>query len=280
MNIPIYFVRDSFVERKDAVISVDDIGFLRGYAVFDYLKTYFKQPFHLGDHLLRLKRSADEILLHLPYTISEIKDIILELIKLNNFDESSIRIIVTGGVGLDSKTPGSSNIIIGCEPRHRIDSNLYSTGIKVKTVNDMRCLPYAKTTNYVLAVKYLNEFSPKGYFEVLYTYGNKVFECTSSNIFMIKGNKLITPKEGVLYGITRKILLNICETHFDIEEREVDLYELITADEVFITSTDKEVLPVVMLDDKVISLGRTGEKTKSIYKLFLEYVESKKWVER
>src|SRR5512136_2728581 len=94
----IYFVNENFVKKENAVIHVNDIGLLRGYAVFDYLKTYYGKPFRINDHLERLQNSARYIGLKLPKPVEEIKKICFELLSKNNFPESNIRVVITGGV--------------------------------------------------------------------------------------------------------------------------------------------------------------------------------------
>ncbi|MCX8056466.1 MAG: aminotransferase class IV [Ignavibacteria bacterium] len=279
MNKVIYFLNNNFVEKDRAVIPVNDIGLLRAYAVFDYLKTYFSKPFHLNDHIDRLFKSAEYIGLKIPKTKSEIREIVLELISINKFVESSIRIIVTGGESPDGKKKGEPNLIITCEPRNEIDKTFYEKGVKIKTVRDYREAPIAKTINYTMAVKYLSEYFPQGYFEVLYVHNSKITECTSSNIFFIKGTKIITPKDEILPGITRKIIIDQASKFFDIDERDVYLHEIYDFEEAFITSTDKEVLPVISIDTHYFNKGIVGEKTRKIMKLFKSYVDSKIWFE-
>jgi branched-subunit amino acid aminotransferase/4-amino-4-deoxychorismate lyase len=280
MEIPIYFLKDKFVEKNKALISVNDLGLLRAYAVFDYLKTYFGEPFHLSDHIERLFNSANYIGLTIPKSREEIKFIVKELLKINKFQESSIRIIVTGGDSPDGKKKGDPNLIVTCEPRNEIDKNLYLNGVKIKSVNDYREAPVAKTINYTMAIKYLNEFYPQGYFEVLYIHNFKITECTSSNIFFIKDKKLITPKDELLLGITRKVVIKQASKEFDVEEREIHFHEIYDFDECFITSTDKEVLPVISIDNHTFNKGKVGEKTKLVMKLFHDYVESGIWIEK
>lgn len=279
MKKTIYFINNDFIEKDRAFISVNDIGLLRAYAVFDYLKTYFGKPFHLSDHINRLFKSADFIGLRVPKSKSEIKEIVNELIKINKFPESSIRIIVTGGESSDGKKKGEPNLIITCEPRNEIDKSFYLQGVRIKIVQDYREAPVAKTVNYTMAIKYLNDFIPKGFFEVLYVHNSKVTECTSSNIFFIKDKKLITPKDEMLPGITRQIVINQSSKFFDIEERNIYLHEIYDFDEVFITSTDKEVLPVVAIDNHSFNKERVGERTKVVMKIFNDYIESKVWFE-
>lgn len=279
MKQTIYFLNNNFIEKERAFISVNDIGLLRAYAVFDYLKTYFGKPFHISDHINRLFNSAKFIGLKIPKSRIEIKDIVNELIKINKFPESSVRIIVTGGQSPDGKKGGEPNLIITCEPRNEIDKSFYLTGVKLKTVQDYREAPIAKTINYTMAIKYLNEFVPQGFFEVLYVHNSKITECTSSNIFFIKGKKLITPKDEMLPGITRQVVINQSSKYFDIEERNIYLHEIYDFDEAFITSTDKEVLPVIAIDNHSFNKGIVGDKTKQVMKFFKDYVESKIWFE-
>jgi branched-chain amino acid aminotransferase len=275
----IYFVGKNFVDKENAFIHVNDIGLLRGYAVFDYLKTYYGEPFRINDHLIRLNNSAKQIGLKLPRSIGEIKNICFELLEKNKFPESNIRIVVTGGIGLDSKTKGEPVLIVTCEPRIVMNPIYYTEGIKLKTVEDSRQISLSKTCNYIRAIDYLDEYRQQGFSEVLYVLDNEVLECTSSNVFMFKDNKLITPEAGVLMGITRKVILEIASGMFEIEERRIKLDELLDADEVFISSTEREVMPVIMINDKKIAGGKVGSSTRRLMKKFEEYVESRSWVE-
>ena len=219
----VYFVKNSFVEKENAFIHVNDIGLLRGYAVFDYLKTYFGKPFRFNDHLERLQNSAKYIGMKIPKSTDEIKKICYELLGRNSFPESNIRIVITGGIGADSKTKGEPVLIITCEPRVKLDEKFYTEGIRIKTVKGKREISFSKTCNYIAAIEYIDEYKKEGFNEILYVNDGKIFECTSSNIFIFKEGKLITPAEEVLYGITRKVIFEIANPIFEIEERELHL---------------------------------------------------------
>jgi branched-chain amino acid aminotransferase len=279
MPDPIYYVNGSYVKKENAYIHVNDIGLLRGYAVFDYLKTYHSKPFRLKDHLERLQNSAKYIGLKISKSNSGIAEICNTLLEKNGFAESNIRIVVTGGVGKDSKTKGESSLIITCEPRIVMDASFYTDGIRIKTVTGKREISFSKTCNYISAINNLEIYRNEGFSEVLYVLGGKIFECTSSNIFIIKGNDLITPSEEILYGITRKVIFETAGRLFKIIERGVMLDEALKADEVFISSTEREIMPVIGIDDKIIGNGKVGEKTKLLRSKFLEYVESMVWAE-
>jgi len=276
----IYYVNGNYVKKENAFIHVNDIGLLRGYAVFDYLKTYQGKPFRLKDHLTRLQNSAKYIGLNIPKSNMEISDICFTLLETNRFRESNIRIVVTGGVGADSKTKGQSGLIITCEPRIVLPDSLYKDGIKIKTVTGKREITFSKTCNYISAVDYLALYKDEGFSEVLYVFDGRILECTSSNIFLLKGDELITPSAEILYGITRKVILEISEPFFNIVEREVMLDEILNTNEVFISSTEREIMPVVGIDVKTIGNGKVGAKTKLLLAEFKKYVDSLVWAER
>ena len=278
MSDTIYFVNGSFVKKENAVIHVNDIGLLRGFAVFDYFKTYFGKPFRIKDHLERLHMSASLIGLDLPYNNDEIIKICDELLKKNNFPESNIRVVVTGGVGADSKTKGDSGFIMTCEPRYNWEDIFYTGGIKIKTITGRRDIWLSKTCNYIRAIEYISKYKDDGFSEYLYTFENKIYECTSSNIYIIKGGKTVTTDDGVLRGITRKVIFEIISKFMPLEIREISLDEAYDADEVFISSTEKEIMPVVKIDARTIGKGIVGENVKKLIDGFHDYVNSKAWV--
>lgn len=275
---PIYFVNGSFVKKENAVIHVNDIGLLRGYAVFDYFKTYFGEPFHIDDHLRRLQTSALLIGLDIPYSSEKMKNICRELLQKNNFTESNLRVVVTGGVGLDSKTKGNPGFIITCEPRVNLDEMFYTEGIRIKTVSGKRELFQSKTTNYVRAIDFISEFKELGFSEYLYVCDNMIYECTSSNIYIIKNGQLMTTEEGILKGVTRKVILEIVAENMPISIRDISFDEALGADEIFISSTEREIMPVIMIDQTEIGSKRVGKYTKKLINLFKDYVNSKEWI--
>jgi branched-chain amino acid aminotransferase len=280
MTDTIYYVNGNYVKKENAFIHVNDIGLLRGYAVFDYLKTYHGKPFRLKDHLTRLQNSAKYIGLKIAKSNEEISDICCSLLETNGFKESNIRIVVTGGVGADSKTKGVPGLIVTCEPRIVLDEALYTGGIRIKTVSGKREITFSKTCNYINAVDYLALYKDEGFSEVLYVSDGSILECTSSNIFLIIGDDLITPSDEILYGITRKVILEIAEPFFNIIERNTKLVEALSAGDVFISSTEREIMPVIGIDDNTIGDGKVGAKTKLLHVEFKKYVDSLVWAER
>jgi len=143
----------------------------------------------------------------------------------------------------------------------------YKDGVKVITINQEREVPEAKSLSYIPAILALKKAKSLKAIEALYVDRNLfVSEGTTSNLFAFIQGRLVTPKEKVLQGITRKVILQLAETMFEIEQRPIPLRELLTADEVFITGTNKGVVPVIQVDTTIIGKGRVGAKTRQLIK--------------
>lgn len=265
------FVENKIVPGNKACIPVEDLGLLRSYAIFDYLRTYKKRPFLIDKYLNRLENSAKEINLFLPVSKNKIKEIIQKLIELSSLDEMGIRILITGGsINNITKKP---RLIILTEKLPQYPKTLYTKGAKIITYNFKRNLPYTKSTDYLIALK-LEEIKKKhNAFEILYTSRKKVREMTRSNFFMFKGNTLITPKRDVLQGITRQVVLDIAKKFFKIEERDIYFEELKLSNETFLTGTTKKIVPIKQIDN-IIYKHAPGKNTKLLMKAFDDFVNS------
>lgn len=254
-----------------ANISVQDLAILRGYGVFDFLRTYHGRPFKLWEHLLRLERSAQAIGLTLPYPPVEIEGIVCETLNRNSLPEANIRIIVTGGVATDGITAdGAPTLIVIVTPPHVYPAAYYERGIKVITVDIDRYLPQAKTINYIPAIMALNQAKAAGAVEALYTSpAGHILEGTTTNFFLFCGEQLITPQNDILPGVTRDLILELAQNHFDIVERAITFDDLPQADEAFITASNKEVMPVRQVNEVVIGDGQApGPQTGHLMAAF------------
>jgi len=272
MNI--FYVDGEFVPEDRAVISVKDLGLLRGYGVFDFLRTYNRRPFYLKEHIDRLECSSKLIGLCLPMGKKEISDIINEtLLKNETLEETNIRILLTGGMTQDSITPQNMpRLIVMVTPLTVFPAFVYKNGAAVITIHDERYLPASKSINYIPAILSLNRAHQQNALESVYIdrYG-RVLEGTTSNFFAFIGKKLVTPGISVLSGITRHVVLKLAEKEFDVEIRDIYKEEIRLMDEVFITSSNKEVMPIVRADDIVLSNGKPGEQTCRIMQMFRQY---------
>ena len=165
-------------------------------------------------------------------------------------------------------------MFLSITPLSPFDLSYYEKGIKLMTYLHERPFPLCKSSNYVAAILASRLAKKEGALEPLFVSPQgKVLETARSNIFFVKNGEVITPKEGVLKGITREVVMKL----YPVTEREVDLYE--TWDEVFITSSNKEVMPVVQIDQRVIGKGKVGNITKKISLLFSETVRSKNLIQ-
>jgi branched-chain amino acid aminotransferase len=268
-------VNEQIVPEEKASVGLTDLGLVRGYGVFDFLRTYQGKPFLIDEHLQRLKRSADTLNLGMPKSIEEIRAIIEELIKRNKFKESNAKIVITGGPETDDADKLFPTLYILISELKRTPGRIYSEGAKVITYRHRRELPEAKTTNYATAFMLKKWQARENAFEILYTHNNKVLEATTSNFFILKGRKLITPDKDILFGITRNLVIELSGNHFDVEERDVGIEDLEEASEAFITATNKEVVPVVRIDDKIIGNGEVGTGTERIMRTFKDYAEKR-----
>lgn len=270
MNI--FLINNKFVPEKKAKISVYDLGLLRGYAVFDFLRTYNGKPFYLKEHLKRLLNSAKIIGLKHNFTLEKLEKLVLKTLKKNqHLKEANIRIILTGGNSKDFITPSKPNLIIMITPLKEYPREIYQKGGKLITQIFERILPQAKTIVYTQAIQFLQQAKKKKAIEVLLiSQEGKILECTTSNFFaIIQHNKdfvLITPsKEKILSGITRKIVIDLAKKiKIKVFEREIDVGEIKNFKEAFITASNKEILPIIQIDDYKINNGEIGEITKKL----------------
>ena len=257
-----------------AAISPRDIGVLRGYAVFDFLVTQNGKPFLLDDHFARLRRSAKELRLALPLSKAAYATVVKKLIARHPFRDAVIRTVLTGGVSSNGFVPdGIPTFYILIEWRKKLPLAYYRDGAKLITADYQRFLPHIKTTHYIEAVRNSALCRRKKAIEILYVKEGYVLESASANIFLVKGKRIITPRDRVLGGITKKLVLKIARKKFVVEERPVRISELRDADEAFITASNKGVLPIVQIDDRVVGDGRVGEVTNGMMHLFADFVK-------
>ena len=269
----VYYVDGKFVPAAEAAFPINDLGLLRGYGVFDFMRTYNGKVIFIQDHIERLVRSAREIGLELSWPKAEIIRLVGETLQRNDPVESSIRILVTGGSSPDFITPqGKPRLAIMVAPLSRYPAAWYSEGAKVITVRHNRPIPGAKSIDYIRAILVLAEAREKAAIEAVYVDSRGwVREGTTSNIFAFCGGTLVTPGEGILSGITRQKVLGLAEGKYTVQIRDLQRGELGAADEVFITSSNRLIVPIVQVDEDGIGTGKPGERTRALMQTFAEY---------
>lgn len=265
------YVNGEIKPANEGGIGITDLALQRGYGVFDYGRTYNDKLFHFDDNLERLRRSASALHLKLPLSDQEIREIAVKLIKESDLQTPAIRLILTGGYSDSSPLLEHPNFIIIAEELPTYPPDVYSYGAKVITVEYQREIPHVKSINYLNAIRLEPLKREKKAFDILYHSKNGITECPRNNFFAFFGDTLVTPSDHILHGITRKLVLQLAGNHFWVEERTLGLNELDGADEAFITSTSKRVLPITRIDDKEVGDGVVGERTKKIMQLFDAY---------
>ncbi len=273
----IWYVDGEYVESGAAQLPVDDLAVLRGYGIFDFTRTYGGHPFRLDDHLQRLRRSAELVLLDLPLSLTEIRDVVLETLARNGYPgrgEARLRLVVTGGDSPDDVTPaGNSRLVVLVRPFAAQPAQRYREGIKIVTNRRERPMPEAKTIEYVSAILAQRRARQAGAVEAIYVNrAGQALEGTTTNLFAVIDGRLVTPADEILYGVTRQALLELAQRRMPVERRPLPLEELLRADEVFITSSSKEVCPVRQVDETLI--GPPGPHTRALMQDFREMAQA------
>jgi branched-chain amino acid aminotransferase len=278
-NTAWWYVDGLWVHSNEATLPINDLAVLRSYGVFEALRTYSRRPFHLDEHLERLYHSARLIELDIPYTRDFIAHIICKTIERNPYKHAMLRLFVTGGVSEDGMMPtGKAVLAVLITALDERDMERFAKGTKLITTRLQRPVPEAKTANYVAAIRALKEAARYGASDALFVNAHgHVLEATRSNFFIFRGDTLITPRTEVLIGVTRNVVLGLARDRFAIEERPIQLEELPIADEAFLTSSSREIMPIVQIDDWTISGGKPGPRTYELERRFIELVEANKF---
>jgi branched-chain amino acid aminotransferase len=263
---------------EEAKVSVYDRGFLYGDSVFETVRTYAGEPFALADHMARLQRSAERVGIEMPIPPAAFGMEIRLAIRAARNPECYARAMLTRGsgpVGLDPALASSPLRVILIEPLVPLPTVAYRDGVKVVTVRTERAgdaAHGAKVGNYLGSLLALKRAKAAGAHEALVLdTGGRVVEGTTSNVFYVKDRVLVTPPEeaGILPGITRAHLCEIAaERRLEVRFAAVTPADLAAADEVFLTSSIREILPVVAVDEHVVADGRPGPVTRALHEAF------------
>ncbi|PYQ13953.1 MAG: aminotransferase [Acidobacteria bacterium] len=276
-------VNGNVVPAEQACVSVLDNGFTFGDAVYETLRTYGGRPFHLDRHLERLRASSARLGFGAPFGDEVFTRRLDELLARAGNEESYIRIILTRGEGDISyrfdrvKGPTLVMVVKPFEPPPERD---YAEGIALGIAgvrrNHPRALdPAIKSCNLLNNILAVREAQGRGAVEaILLNDAGEVAEGASSNVFVVKNGAVATPPlaAGILSGITRRVVIDLCRG-LGIPAREDTLLaaDLLAADEVFITSTTKEVAPARTIDGKPIGAGKPGPVAPRILQAYREY---------
>ncbi|MDD3498455.1 MAG: aminotransferase class IV [Candidatus Moranbacteria bacterium] len=276
MKAVCYFNGD-FVKFEDIKISPKDLGFARGYGIFDAMRTANKKPFLLDAHWERLESSAENLNIRMPISKDDFKSIIKRLLKENNFEAMSIKTVLSGGIaqnGITMEDDPTLLIIVDDLSFFSPAREAVENGIRAITLEFKRFLPEVKSLNYMAAIKEQRRKENYGAQEIIYMDSGRILEGSTSNIFVVKGEKVATADKDILKGTVRNFILELSKDHgWDIEERAIGTEDLFSADEVFATGSYKGILPIVNVDGKDVGSGKVGRMTGEIMEVFNKNLE-------
>jgi branched-chain amino acid aminotransferase len=278
------YINGKFVDEKNAKISVFDHGLLYGDGVFEGIRLYKGCVFRLQEHLERLYDSAHVLMLELPVDIEMMTWIVAESCRRNNLRDGYIRLIITRGhgtLGLEPWVCIEPSIICIAASIQLFPKKYYAQGLEIVTVPTRRNMaeilnPRLKSLNYLNNILAKIEAHHAGCVEALMLDAQGyVSEGSGDNIFLVKKGELLTPPVylGALKGITRDYVMELAaRENIPLRVEPFTRFDVFTADEVFLTGTAAEIIPVVNVDKRIIADGKPGETTKLLMKHFKDRV--------
>lgn len=272
----IAYVNGEFLPIERALVSIEDRGFQLGDGVYEVLRTYHGQPFAVEGHLRRLFRSLEAIELQHSFTPAGLEQIIREALERAGFGESLVYLQITRGAAKRTKEYPRGvppTLVLTVREFEARPAALRASGARIMTAKDLRWQRCdIKSIGLLPNVLTFNRAKAAGFHEAVFIEEDgTVAECTAANIFIVKQGTVATPPKGqrILGGITREEIITLARRHqVPLEERRTTLPELLAADELFLTSTTAEILPVVGVDDHRIGGGKPGPVTRKLYEIF------------
>lgn len=281
MGEQLVYFNGAIVPMSQARVGVEDRGFQFADGIYEVVRLYNGRPFTLREHMQRLQRSADGIHLALPMSVDEIGDAILDFIPRSGVREGQIYLQATRGVARRNHVfpaKPSSTLLFYAKPLPPVNEPGHGEGMKLLAVEDerwKRC--WIKSTGLIGHILAKNEAVAKGYDEAAFVDRETVSECSTSNLFAVIGGKLVTHPVGskVLPGITRLVVLQCAEQlGIAVDERPLRTEEAMGADELFITSTTREIAWVARWNDRYIGQGKCGAVTMKLHRAVRDRVRA------
>ena len=261
------FINDKLIDCGNAQVSAYDLGLNRGYAVFDFFRIVNGNFRFLSDHLDRFINSIYLAKIPNPYSKSQLHDKVLELQAINKVDNGYIRITLTAGTSLNFGSLATSTLIVLTGVSGANTNTDYTEGVKLISKTHQRSFPRIKSTDYFFPQMLHEELQAANATDVLYA-TDFITETSRANIFCVKDGKISTPQKNILEGITRK---KIVMMEPSIILTDITIKDLYASDEVFITSSSKELMPVVQIDNQIIGTGKVGQVYRNLHTQFSSF---------
>ena len=282
------FINGKLLPKEQAVVNVYDHGLLYGDGVFEGIRVYSKNVFLLKEHVERLYESAKAIRLEIPMTPDAMAKAVQETVAANGIVDGYVRLVVTrgaGALGLDIRKTSDPQVIVIADTITLYPDELYEKGMAIITASTIRNHPGAlsariKSLNYLNNILAKIEGTDAGCAEALMlNHKGEVAECTGDNIFLVKNGVLKTPgpDAGILEGITRNAVMQLArEAGITVQECTLIRHDVYVANELFLTGTAAEVIPVVKIDGRVIGAGTPGPITQDLRQRFKKFARGEK----
>lgn len=263
------FSEGKFLPVNDISVPVTTMSLNRGYGAFEFFQVINKRAFYGESHLARFEKSTTLLKIKSSH-ISNIQQIVNDVIEKNQEANYFIKILALPNTSVYDNGYGSHLYVfpVCFEPYSK---HYYSNGAALLLKKHQRFLPMAKSINYMASQYWVHQMHHEKAIDVLYYDGTKVYEASRGNIFVVKNGTVYTPDNNILLGITRNITKGILsENGTPCIEQSVFLYDVLYADEVFLTSTRKQIMPVTKIGDYTIGGGLPGAITKMVMERFKE----------
>ena len=291
--MPQVWINDSFIDDNDAAVSIRDTGLLHGAGVFTTMRSYRRTVFQLNAHLHRLRESCEALFIPLQYRDEQLNRAAEELLRRNSLTDARLRLTVTRGAAQQDPLHGTHltpTVFLTAAPIEPYPAEFYQRGLTAIVLDEQKLNPYDlqaghKTLNYLSRLAALREANRRGAGEALWFNVHNYLQSGSiSNVLIVKNGALITPPTKsevrdaasvVLPGVTRAAVLELAKAN-GIETRleRIDVNQLLDADEIFVTNSIMQVMPVCRIERKAIGNDKPGPVTTQLANALAEAIES------
>ena len=272
------FLNGKFMPVEEARVPVLDRGFIFGDGVYELVPVYSRVPFRMDEHLARLGRSLASVRIRDPYSRAEWRDIILQLVAKQSFEDQGVYFQVTRGVAKrDHAFPkdAAPTVFIMSNPLVNPPQELVERGAAAVTAVDDRWLHCDIKSISLIGNCLLRQVSADvGAVETILFRDHKLTEASASNVFVVRNGVILSPPKSnlILPGITYDVIAEIAQAAgLPLEYRDVSESEVRSADEIWVTSSSKEVLAIATLDGKPVAGGKPGPVFRRVYALYQEF---------
>ena len=259
-----------FIPKSQLTVEYSDLGFERGFAVFEYCRERGGRIPFLEDHLHRLLHSMSLLRFEEPASDSDIRAVVEKLQAKNNLSDSYFKILISGTMEGRRIVPA---VTIYQDIFQPYPESFFKQGIALILQEYEKPFPEYKTTFYLGSLKEWQRLLDASAEDVLFYANNTIRECSRCNIFIVKNGLIYTPEKNLLKGVTRKHVIRCAMQTQMVIEKDISVRELFNADEIFITSTTRNITPVVRIEDQAIANGAPGPVTIDLSRLFNQYCE-------